>query len=108
MSITSTMLSHLAMVHEINGTLEVESKTSKTSEYVQPKIEAFVSSKRSYPTQSPHHIECTISIPEHSVQDMRPFGVVSSPAFRKMVENTRSHLNVYKVFYFGKNYVTVN
>ena len=33
------------MVQHIYGTLEVWSKTSKTSEYVPPKIEIFMSSK---------------------------------------------------------------
>ena len=75
------------MVYNINGILEVGSKTSKTSEYVQPRLETFISSKTSYPTQSPCHIECTRSIVEHIVQDMRPLNRTSSPAFRKMGEH---------------------
>ena len=84
MSTTSTVIGHLAMVHNINGTFEVGSKTSETSEYVQPKLETFISSKTSYPTQSPHHVECTRSTAEHRVQDMRPLSMVSSLTLRKI------------------------
>ena len=42
MSAASAVVRHLAMVHNINGTLEVGNKTSKTSEYVQPKLETFI------------------------------------------------------------------
>ena len=55
------------MVHKINRILEVGNKISKTSGYVHPKLEMFISRKTSYPTQSPCHTECTRSIAEHIV-----------------------------------------
>ena len=90
------------MEHNINGTLEVGNKTSKTSAYVQPKPETFILSKSSYPTQSPpsNRMHKEHSWTHSARHEAIMYDIIS--CLQRNGENPTFQVNFYGVFYLTK------
>ena len=81
---TSSMIRHLESKHKITV---VEEKKNLIPSKTQSSIQQFIPQDvRPYPRDSSRHIECTKSIAEYIIKDMRPFDTVSSSSFRNMLQ----------------------